>query len=98
MPIARPYSLENLRKYLKITISQLLMSNKYVSQAVYQTLQTTKMNNQKTVRLTTIRLNLLQVCPSNPFFLLFAVLLIPFRHVLRRFFYVALRLVAVPAV
>ena len=44
------------------------MSNKYVSQAVYQTLQTTKMNNQKTVRLTTIRLNLLQVCPSNPFF------------------------------
>ena len=44
------------------------MSNKYVSQAVYQTLQTTKMNNQKTVRLTKIRLNLLQVCPSNPFF------------------------------
>lgn len=42
MPIARPYSLENLRKYLKITKSQLLMSNKYVSQAVYQTLQTTK--------------------------------------------------------
>ena len=38
-----------------------------VYQAVYQTLQTTKMNTEKNVRLTTILLNLLQVCPSIPF-------------------------------
>ena len=46
------------------------MSNKYVSQAIYHTLQTTKMNIEKIVKMTSfqttvsVRFSLLQVCPS----------------------------------
>ena len=45
------------------------MSNKYVSQAIYHTLQTTKMNFEKAVRMTSFQTTVsvrfsLQVCPS----------------------------------
>ena len=69
-----------------------------VTQALYQTLKTTKMNLKKLsgqqVFKTTIAIgfNLLQVCSSAPTFV-FAVLLTPSFNALSRYFYVLLNLV-----
>ena len=73
-------------------------SKKYVSRALYQTLQTAKNELSKTVRLTcfqtpttAFRFNLLEVCPCmSPFVI--AVLFILSSYVLSVYFYLSLNL------
>jgi len=90
LPITLPYAPWNLTltKKLRKRQNHSFFSNKFISQAFYQVLQTTKNELWKTVRLTSfqnptteIRFNLLQVCPSVSTFV-FAVLLMPSFNVL----------------
>ena len=55
------------------------------------------LSNKLSKLITSIRFVLLQVCPSVPTFL-FAVIFIPSFKILRDYFYISLKLVAVPAV
>ena len=69
------------------------LSKKYVSQALYKTLQTTKMNFEKLLGYdeptTASRFNLLEVCPCmSPFVI--AVLFILSSYVLSGYFYMSL--------
>ena len=76
--------------------NQSFLFNKYTSKALYQTLQTTKMNFLKTHNCNPL-FNLLEVCPSVPPFV-FAVLFLPSFNVLSCYFCVLLNLEAVPRV
>ena len=79
LPITLPHALLNLtltKKLLEKQQNHGFLSKKYTSQALYQTLHTTKMNFEKLSgakkfsEKTTISIhfNLLQVCPSWPIF------------------------------
>ena len=97
MLITRPFSPRNLRNYLWMTKPQFRVKQ-IVTQALYQTLKTTKKNlkrlSGKEVFKTTIaiRFNLLQVCPTMPTFV-FSALLIPSFNVLSSYFHFSLNLV-----